>query len=406
MQSKKKEKQSRNVPVANRVAAPKPKKEKVVMAPLSRDVRRSTYLRILPAKRFGRYEGAIRIQGCDLVMPVTTPVSGDPTPDGPGKTLCEFYVNPSEFSGTRLAKFAQLYEKYLFTHMKFIFVPCLPATQAGSIGLAYDRDINDPTPPPSPAGLRQFCAWPGTAVGRVWDTFEVKGELLSPELGFYSDANGREDRTSYQGQLYAFTEVPVTGLAAGTVIGYVMIEYEIELFVPSLDVLTPVSSWKNDGTTSAVQADILRPFCAGVPGTSADPLNAVTVYQPFGYNGAGIGQMVIPEGVHRLIIQYVQNAAGSINLATAGGPTMTPIDPAPAGAPQPQFFTVANAPSAAAGANALVDYLLNVPKGGVQLNAVATTLTGGTTTGNMNINKLSGWMDPPTFERFANAFRV
>jgi hypothetical protein len=367
-----------------------------VAAPVAKDVRVKTYLRVLPGRK--GYPGSMRLQGCDLLQAVKVPPSG--TSEVPGRAYCEVYLNPKEFEGTRLGKFAQLYEKYIFTNVRFIFQPCKGSSQDGTIGIAYDRDIDDPTPPPTTQGLRQFRAWQGTEVGRVWDPIVVEAKLLAPETGFYCDTHGSEDRTAFQGQVYVFCEVP-TGLAVNTQIGDLYMEYDLDLFIPALDDDLPTTSYGNAGTTVMTLTDIFRPGAQGLAGAQIDPLASLDAYPPYGLNSAGISQIFLEEGVHRLNLKAAQSGAGILSLQPGPGPTMIPRDPVQSQGQQPQWASLFNAASNAANNWAGVDWLFNIPKGGVDITAAPGTFTASNAAWSMNIQKVSELMAPEQFTNFA-----
>ena len=385
----------------NKSKAPKnaPYSKEVTVAPVAKDVRVQTYLRVLPGRK--GYPGSMRLQGCDLLQVVRVPGSSIPGGETAGATYAEVYVNPSSFSGTRLSRFSALYEKYLFTKMKLIFQPCKSSMQDGSVGLAYDRDIDDPTPPGTVQGLRQFCAWYGTKIGRVWDRIELDAKLISPETGFYCDDHGAEDRTAYQGQFYCFCEVP-TGLAADAQIGDLFLEYDLDLFIPSLDSEVPTSAYSNAGGTSTTASDIFRPGAAGLAGATRDPLNDQDIYPAYGLNSSGISQLFLDEGVHRMVLRAVQNGAGTLNLQPGPGPTMTPREPASAYGAQPLWQSIINSASNAAGNSAYVDWLFNIPKGGVDITcAPLLNVTSGQW--NMNLVRMGEVMAPNAFAQLAQS---
>lgn len=393
-------------PKKNKAKPPKAKSsqrysKEVTVVPVAKDVRVKTYLRVLPGRK--GYPGSVRIQGCDLIQVVKVPPSG--TAEVPGLAYCEVYINPREFAGTRLAKFAELYEKYIFTKLDFIFQPCKGSAQDGTVGIAYDRDIDDPTPAPTVQGLRQYHAWYGTEAGRVWDKVQLSAKLIAPETGFYCDTNGEEDRTAYQGQTYVFCEVP-TGLAAGTQIGDLYFEYDIDLFIPALDEEVATAAYGNAGGTLMTATDVFRPGAAGLAGALNDALSALDVYPPYGLDSNGISKIFLPEGVHRMTLKARQVGAGIIGLTPAAGPTMIPRDPVQAQGQQPAFGAITGNNSTAAGNWASVDWAFNVPKGGIDVSAAPNTFTATNDLWNMNIQKVSELMGPDQFTSYVNSLFV
>ena len=101
----------------------------------------------------GPMRGSIRIHGSDWLGRL-------PIPGGAiaGQAIGEFYINPLEYPGTRLALFAQLYDKFRFKRLTFKYVPYQGTAVPGAVVMAYDRDISDATPPANDVGVRQYMA--------------------------------------------------------------------------------------------------------------------------------------------------------------------------------------------------------------------------------------------------------
>nr|UHS71805.1 MAG: putative capsid protein [Permutotetraviridae sp.] len=257
-----------------------------------------------------KFKDAVVIRGSEYIDQITTPASG--TSDVAGRCLCNFYLAPSEFADSRLAQFAKLYEKFRFTKFDLEWEPAVPATQKGTIVIAHDPDIQDPTPPASPQGVRQYCAFEDCAVGPVWSPFKVPCSIKAPDTGYYTNAApygtwGGDDRLAFQGQVYVANVSP-TALGASQVLGSLIMHYECELFVPQLEDNLQTGHVYNS-TTLATAADALKPFLASSAGVTVSDAT-VGAFQPTDINGTA--HLKLQEGLYELTTRYQQNAAGAI----------------------------------------------------------------------------------------------
>lgn len=317
-----------------------------------------------------RFKDAVVIEGQEYLSPLTVPAA--PNNNQPGAILGggEIYISPFEFAGTRIEQFAKLYEKFRFTKFEFEYVPALPTVQQGSVVMAYDRDIQDATPPPNRDGIRQLCAFEGAQYGPVWKPFKVDCNLQAPETGFYTSP-GVDDRLCYQGQVYVATMEP-TGLSAGAVVGDLLMRYVCELFVPQLESTLPNSTVNASSSVAPLVTDVLRQYAvanSAVPTQGSEPSLIPLL------DTALKGYVPLPEGVYQLANSLINNVAASTGL---NAPTIVLNDPAPAAAPQPIIQAVAatGATPAAVGAAAQGVYLISVPRGGGKLYQTASSIGG------------------------------
>jgi hypothetical protein len=226
----------------------------------------------------------------------------------------------------------------------------------GSILLAYDRDPSDATPPASGVGVRTFMSWASTKAGDVKQPFSIDCPLQAPEEGlFVNDVPGGDERLSDQGQVYVATVLP---MAASTALGSLIVEYDMDLFIPNMETDSPLEYnvvLSNQNTT-----DLLRAVANTVntPSQASDPQ-----YLPTLRPGQGLYAIRFPEGVYRVTASGTSGASGQ----TAGAPTLTAVTPKAAPAPQPAVQVLRNAATAADVSNWFADYLLNVPSGGADM---------------------------------------
>lgn len=173
---------------------------------------------------------SMKIKGRDYIGIVKSPSSGVTV----GTNLRTDYLSPGGpmFNGTRLAKFATLYEKYVFRRFKVMYIPMRAATDGGSIGMAFDKDYADSTPNPAEDGLRQYLAYQNATTFPQWSYGEIDVKLTDMQDFYYCNDTGYEGRLVYQGQLYTFA---VGNLNSDYNYGTLYAEYEIDFFDPQLE---------------------------------------------------------------------------------------------------------------------------------------------------------------------------
>jgi hypothetical protein len=317
-----------------------------------------------------RFKNSIVVEGSDHLEYVAIPAT-----EGPGVVLNEVYVSPSEFGGTRLEKYAALYEKYLFEELRFEYVPSIGSGTAGSIVLAYDKDINDPTPPPNEQGVRQFTSFEGSVDGNVWTRHVCKAKLTQPDSGYYTNPIG-EDRLSYQGQFY-IAQTVATGLTAATTIGRLYIHYKCHFFTPQLEgsqnIVQIVGS--KTGVEPATPVGTFGDFLKKVNDLQY-LVKGVQQWKPV-VDSLGKYFVDLPQGVYNVKGTFEANTPNTQQYSANGstnvyGPSLEPKEPMPATAPQPwittqpqtiQTFGLAGDIFSGAGA----DYLVGVPRGGAKM---------------------------------------
>lgn len=154
-----------------------------------------------------------------------------------GQALLNYLVNPTSgaFEGTRLQKFAQLYEKYCFTKLRFHVQTSFGTSQSGSYILAYDRDMADTTPPQGEEGVKQYLAMQGTRMSAYWQNLSIDCPLIDTQDFYYTNYTGVDGRITTQGQLYV-ANVSQTYFSAGNNGTLnVWVEYECHFMIPQLE---------------------------------------------------------------------------------------------------------------------------------------------------------------------------
>lgn len=314
-----------------------------------------SFQEIVKSPNAHRFKDAIRIRGVEWLGPVTIPANAVA-----GQTVRNDYVQPGAFTSSRLALFGTMYEKFLFTKLNMHYTPSVGSGQAGSILLAYDRDISDPTPPPSEVGIRQYMSWEDTVVGNVWSPHTLRSKLESPETGFYTDeAAGGDDRLAYQGQLYVAVVNPL-GNALPFTIGNVAIEYEVDLFVPQLQTVIGTQNMFNGGTTAPTAADAFAGIALGAPGASSTGVG-VPGWIPRLNSDQVLNSIRLAEGLYRLSTRALVTAPGAVSF---NAPTCRLLEPALASSPQFLVKNLADEDASAVGNAASRDDVISIPRGG------------------------------------------
>jgi len=353
-------------------------------APAALGAEMRTFMEFIPSPYRRKYRDAIRIRGREWIGPVIVPANAVA-----GQTLRNDFVAPQEFTDSRLAQFGQLYEKFLFQRLRWEYTPSVGSTQAGSVLLAYDRDISDPTPPPTTQGIRQFMSWEDTVEGNVWGPHACDAKLEQPETGFFTDAStGGDDRLAFQGQSYVALVDPCNN-AAPLLIGNLSVVYEVDLFVPQLQ--TPIVSAQVITATAPAgpSFDALLPFVQGAAGFAASANSLASKLVPTKLPGETLATVKLVEGLYRMVTQYLQAGAGATGVAA---PIIVPNEPAPAPAPQPQVRLMTSTPAAAATDYGAGEYLLDVPKGGARVSQVMSSISAATGIGVLELNRLGDYV--------------
>ena len=330
-------------PAAKKDAAVKVNQPRVrkVDAPAAVGFDYQTFFRETSVKRKmkgGGFRDAICVEGREWIGSVQVPDE-----EIPGAVYDEFYMSPAEFAGTRLSLYSRLYEKFLFEESDFEYIPGQGSDKAGSLIIAYDRDISDPTPPATDQGVRQFLAMEDAVAGNVWTPHRAKCPLRAPEDGFFCNpVVGGDDRLAYQGQLYIACMLP-SGLTAGASLGSILLHYKCLFFIPQLE--NELSTVESEGTGAGV-------VTSAAPGTFMDVLGAVATsaitkgvqqYLPK-LQADGTWAITLPEGLY----DYMTSLSGGTNTVVGAGsavtrlfePTLEALEPQPAPAPQPMVEIV------------------------------------------------------------------
>jgi len=188
------------------------------------------------------------------------------TVDGDTKVV-KYYLNPGLGSGAGhmfpwLASIAQNYEFYSFRSMRIHYCPTVGANQDGHIVLAPDYDVLD-TDPATGADAESYKS---AVSGPLWQglTCTLSANDLnkrSPKYVRTSSAPAGSDLKTYDaGAVYVLTEDVTAAITAG----YLYVEYDVELSVPSRPSLSALGASRTcmidfDFTQSVVAWDVIQP---------------------------------------------------------------------------------------------------------------------------------------------------
>ena len=310
-----------------------------------------------------------------------------------GVCLEEFYINPAEFSGTRLALKAQEFQKFKFRELDFEFVPALGSEERGSLVFSYDRDISNPTPPPTEAGLRQFLAFQDAKYGNVWTAHQVKCPLQDAkkqDLLFCQPAIGGDDRLSYQGQFYVSVMAP-NSLTDGDTIGSIIVKYKCEFSSPALlEELDGVQA----GSAATVPAATSEDFYEVVSVTPDTSLGDPSLL-PKNF-GDGTFGLLLREGLYRLTNWLFNPTFTGAGLIEFQPPQVELLEPSPtSAAPAAVVDQILSTPGDGDGGVPVSDYYVSVPRGGARIRQNVTTTSTLALTGGVllyNAIKLAGYL--------------
>jgi len=306
----------------------------------------------------GKERGSVRIQGQDWLCRVT-----QSSTDASGTVFENVFINPLELSGTRLALFAQLYDKFRFNNLRFHFVPCASTTVRGSIGLSYDRDISDVTPPPNDMGVRQFLSMMDAVSGPLWNPLTANCPLSHPEEGLFTNPSvGGDERLSYQGQLYVWCLEPAQNTGEPYSLGDVFVEYDIEMWDPQLDTQVVVARSTAGGgafSTGVGNNDALRQYATG-GATSIQQYGITNLLPKLDSNLRAY--IDAAQGVYR-ISQNIFHSSGTGQVSVSN-PTCIANTPKPAPAPQVDVASAFSATADDDGNYSANDVYVSVPAGG------------------------------------------
>jgi hypothetical protein len=165
--------------------------------------------------------------GTDLVVAVTSGSEGN----NPGDILVSQTISPTTISDTRMFQFSQLYQRYRFTRVTFIYEPIAPATQGGQVIGFCDFDADTIISTNETTNMNIAVAHQGQRINQVWEWgFYPMGQ--SPSFtDLYTNNDGDDPRLTLQGVFYLLSASVLPGSIP---LGNIYVDYELELSIPNL----------------------------------------------------------------------------------------------------------------------------------------------------------------------------
>lgn len=330
-----------------------------------------------------------------------------------GQTIANVDVSPAYFDGTRVQLIAKAFEFYKFKKLRFDWKPSLASTAAGSIGLAFDHDVSDSTPPVGEIGLRQFGSYENKW-DSIWSKFWLDvntSKKHNDVLRYYCNesAVAGDPRLAYEGQLYVYA-FAASAQSAGTPLGAVEVDYEIEFTGPQLEnadgavALESVSGSANMGVqtigaSSTRNAGSIDYWSAIAQASGTSQVLGKALSSLTSIYSSGAKRYFLPEGSYYYAAGMKGNTGYTTNtgfvnpvLTSATGAPMTnqstgvavsPFDTIAAATP-PKVFNLSSGQDNTAGHSIDGSWVLQTPPGGAYLDGLFLSNTGSEGVGGFN----------------------
>jgi len=192
---------------------------KAIDAPVSFGTTSNTLVRQTVLRSSGN---AATVRGTTILGNVVTSSTASAFP----QVGCYASSNPLTFID-RLQVMASTYDKYVYTKLKLKYVPMVGTSTAGLVAIAIDRDYMDP---PQTLSWAQTLSYESVAMGSVWASHNcTMGRDSHEKRAYFTNFQDEADlHESEQFKFYAYT----LGAPVSTMIGQLVLEYEIELISP------------------------------------------------------------------------------------------------------------------------------------------------------------------------------
>lgn len=162
-----------------------------------------------------------------------------------------------------LATMATSYDRYRFRKLSFSYLPLVPTSTAGRMGLGYDYDSSDSVP----LSRQDFYSLTRHSDGPVWSPLSLNIPVDNT-IRFTNTHTTVDSKLIDLGKLIVFTDA--TSATASSSIGDIICEYEVEL-------LDPQQSTYATQKYKFANPTLLTPVTSTGPAVSTLVLNAGTI---------------------------------------------------------------------------------------------------------------------------------
>ena len=198
-------------------------------------------------KKFGQ---GIRVRGTDYLDDVLG------TAAQRGTILQQLDLNPGRWDGSRVARYASMYERFVVNSLSVVYTPCCPTSTQGAVVLWFDYDPNDQSGQSRDTIVRAIGSF-GQDNGPVWASCCAHFSRDPEQPDYYVDSDGSDDRFTSAGTFYAAVMSQLDAGVSGA-FGTLMLVYDISFFVPSIQQTIPgpapeylISTGATSGATTA-----------------------------------------------------------------------------------------------------------------------------------------------------------
>lgn len=187
----------------------------------------------------------IRIQGVEYITRLTTANA-----TAFGNTIYTLLLNPATWLGSRVNRFAQLYEKYFFRSVEVQYEPIVAKTEPGQIGMAIYHNAAREPPPNSEMGYRQLITQKDAIAFPVYQVQTMSHNFVTPSAPYYvaPDASYND---SIAGNMVNQAKLVIkdgSGLSTLKTYGSIIIKYDISFYDSTLMPNSTMVQFSSAGT--------------------------------------------------------------------------------------------------------------------------------------------------------------
>jgi len=177
--------------------------------------------------------GSSIVVGEDFATTVTTAHSPNPIPVG--TKILQIDISPQSWTGTRLAQYANMYEKWMIESMSFWYEPTVATTEAGSLVGFIDPDPFDDLIATGTDALKKGMSALG---GKMFQVSSPTAIHFKPERkggDRFTNFDQIEDRLNSFGTFFLLA---ASNLDIDKTYGNIIIRYKLKFYKPILEIST------------------------------------------------------------------------------------------------------------------------------------------------------------------------